>query len=383
MRQDSDVIVVYPDSNALNRNAYLRGPHLEKMLASLDAVDGELRFSPVVLGELRRQEMDDIAEVQETVDAAVRKRTRGHPAKMGQIQTSIGKELDAVREEVDAGLRTALANERIVEDDYPDVSVEDLVDRDLDRRHPFLQAEVHGSKRQQSFGMRDVVIWEGLRACARRGGDDQVLIFITEDAGFLNEEKTGLHDDLLANLDSDGVDQSRVVHVRSIEQANVKLDEIQALISSEQAAAATQVIALAMRLDGTPIGWRYDPREGGLVEGEPVGVALPPELEDAQVVAIDIVDAPVVSATRPYEASVTLDLSISGSMWATDWYSIEEDTDLELWDDNGRYVEVGTVRRVLAEYTFDPDEDPALAGVGDLRVRRSISVAEIDETQEH
>jgi hypothetical protein len=381
MRHDGDVIVVYPDSNPLNRNPYLRGRHLEKMLDSLKALDGELLFSPVVLSEIRRQEMDDIAEVQEAVNAVVRKRTRGHQAKMSQIQTRIGRELDAVREEVDAGVAAALANERIVEDDYPDVPVEDLVLRDLERRPPFVYAEVHGSKRKQSFGMRDVVIWEGLRARARHGGAGQTLIFITEDAGFLNEDATGLHEDLLADLDLDGVDRSRVVHVGSIEQANVKLDELRALITSEQAAAANQVIALAMRLSGTAVGWRYDSRDGGLVESELGEMRLPPELEDAQVVAVDIIDDPSVGATRPYEASVTVDLSISGSMWATDWYSIEENTDLELWEDSGRYVEVGTIRRVLVELTFNPDEDPTAADIDALRVRGIDAVAELGGTK--
>lgn len=372
------MIVVYPDSNALHKNPYLLGPPMETLLAEVEAVHGELRISRVVLDELRRQEMDDVAAVQETVNALVQKRTRGHPAKMSQIQLRITNQLDAVRNEIEGKLAAAISPDRIVRDDYPDVSARELVDRDIQRRRPFIETEVSGGKGRQTIGMRDTLIWEGVRACARRGGAEQILIFITDDHGFLNDKKSALHHDLLADLQVDGTDSGRIIHARTISQASIKLAELRAFIDKEQAAVASEIVSLALQLEGTEIGWKFDPRDGGLIESGLDGIELRQELEASRIVAVDIVDNPDVSGTGPYRASVTVELSITGSMWAADWYAVEDDTDLELWDDNGRYVDLGMVRRVVVAATIAVTESGILEHIEELQVKPATSGVSFD-----
>ncbi|NQX06908.1 DUF4935 domain-containing protein [Rathayibacter sp. VKM Ac-2856] len=345
------MIIVYPDANALNGNPYLQGK-AQQLLGELKTIGGELRISPVVVAELRRQEMDDVAEVEQSVETVVRKRSRGHPEKMRKISGQVSSSLNLLRAEIHDRLSETFAADHVVIDSYPRVEVDVLVKRELERRRPFLEVEVHGTT--QSIGFRDYIIWEGVRAVANDLNIDDTLIFISNDKGFLNDDKSGLHTDLESDLRDDGSNDGRVMQAQTLQQAIIRIEQIKTKITKERADVSNKIISLALTLIGKSVGWQYDPREGGVVESEYGDLDLPRELENAHIVAVDLIGGPIVSDSSPHRASQAVELSITGEMYSSDWYILENSADLEFWGNlNERYVEVGAVRRVAVEATIN------------------------------
>ena len=89
----------------------------------------------------------------------------------------------------------------------PDVTLQTLIERDLDRRKPFKE---HG------VGFRDALIWETILNLVTREGYEGV-IFITKNTKDFSE-KNDLHPDLIQDLESKGVNPDTVRLFVSVEQ---------------------------------------------------------------------------------------------------------------------------------------------------------------------
>lgn len=341
------MLVIFPDANALHRNPYFKGKIAEDLLREVDLGDTELQFSPVVLKELQRQEMDDVRDVLAAVKNTVRKKSRGSSAKMIDVVDRVDRALEMTRQEIDEQFAEVAQREHVVITSWPAISSRELGERELERRRPFLEVQTGG--KSATVGHRDALIWEGVRESVRRGAQDQVLILVSNDKGFWNDKQTDLHQDLRDDLDADGVRPEQVVLVKDLAQALVKMQELRSEITSEQAAVASALISATMGLEGESVGWAYDHREGDVAETE-LPLDLPITLEDASVVAVDLLgDVEFVPGTK-FTARQRAELSINGSMSLTEYYELEPTLDIEYWSEiNAQYSEVQTTRRVVVE----------------------------------
>jgi hypothetical protein len=344
------MLAIFPDTNALHGNPYFKGKIAEDLLREVDLGDAELQLSPVVFAELHRQELDDVKDVLTAVTTTVRKKSRGISTKMPDVLARVDRALDETRREIDEQFAEVAQRNHVVITGWPPVSSREMGERELKRRRPFLEVETGG--KTATIGHRDALIWEGVRESARRGAQDQVLIFVSNDKGFWDDKRTDLHQDLRDDLDADGIAPDRVVVVQNLAQARIKMQELRSEITPEQAAVASALISATMKLEGERAGWVYDPREGGVEETE-LRLNLPTDLDDASIVAVDLVgDVEFVPGTR-YIARQRAELSINGSMSYADYYGDETMFDLELWSEiNDQYVDVQTTRRVVVEATM-------------------------------
>lgn len=95
---------------------------------------------------------------------------------------------------------------------------------------------------------------------------------------------------------------------------------------------------------------------------------LPTDLDDASVIAVDLLgDVEFVPGTR-YIARQRAELSMNGSMSYADYSGLEPMFDIELWSEiNDHYAEVQTTRSAIVEATMRVVDGQF--EVEDLRVR--------------
>lgn len=344
------MLVIFPDTNALHGNPYFKGKIAEALLREVDLGDAELQLSPIVVEELRRQELDDVHDVLAAVKTTVRKKSRGSSAKMPDVLNRIDRALEETRREISEQFTEVAQRNHVAMTGWPPVSSKELGERELKRRRPFLEIVCGG--KSATIGHRDALIWEGVRESARRGAQDQVLIFVSNDKGFWDDKQTDLHQDLRDDLSADGVRPDQVVLVKSLDQAHVKMQELRSEITPEQAAAASALISKTMGMEGKSVGWVYNPREGDVEETE-LPLDLPTDFEGASVVAVDLLGEVEFVLGTKYKARLRAEFSINGSMSYPAYYQAEPISDIEVSSEiNDQYVDVQTTRRVVVEATM-------------------------------
>lgn len=344
------MLIIFPDTNALYGNPYFKGKFAEELLREVDLGDAELQLSPIVVEELRRQELDDVQDVLVAVATTVRKKSRGNSTKMPDVLDRVDRALDETRREIEEQFAEITRRQHVVITEWPPISSRELAERELNRRRPFLEIPIAG--KSATIGHRDALIWEGVRDSARRGAQDQVLILVSEDKGFWDDKQVGLHQDLRDDLEADGTAPDRVVLVKNFAQARVKMQELRLEITPEQASVASALISRTLGFEGERAGWVYDPREGGVEETE-LTLDLPTELDDASVVAVDLIGHVEFEPGTKYVARQRAELSINGSMSRADYYDIEPTLDIDVWSEiSDSYSDVYVTRSVVVEATL-------------------------------
>jgi len=192
----------------IDTNAFYEDLRLKKSLDLLFRNIENIHFS------LRTPELI----VQEVVNI-YREQRQSHLSKM----LSHAKELKLLTSlEVNIAIQEEnLANDLLEYEDYlrgkllsngeivplPNVTVQNLVDRDLARRRPF---------KENGVGFRDTLIWETILGLVNHQGYDG-LIFITNNTKDFAEGR-GLHSDLIKDLESKGVNPSSIRSFTSVQQ---------------------------------------------------------------------------------------------------------------------------------------------------------------------
>lgn len=148
--------VIFPDTNALHGNPYFKGKIAEDLLREVDLGDAELQLSPVVVGELHRQELDDVQDVLEAAKTTVRKKSRGSSTKMPDVLDRVYCAFDETRREIEEQFTEVARREHVVITDCPSISSRALGERELKRRRPFLEIETGG--KSATIGHRDALI---------------------------------------------------------------------------------------------------------------------------------------------------------------------------------------------------------------------------------
>lgn len=153
----------------------------------------------VVVQELARQAAKELSDKWSTLRNAVDgfNGVASEAAAIGVAVTPSPARLDplqpADRSTVHAALTTFLKDRQVETPTYPDVTVSDLLARDLDSKKPFAAS---------GKGFRDALIWETVRElCDGLGGSDTLVVFVTGNhTDFCIGKGKGLHSHLRDDL---------------------------------------------------------------------------------------------------------------------------------------------------------------------------------------
>lgn len=347
------MIVIHPDTNALHGDPLFRSAPAQALLKSLVVDEVELHLSPVVIAELQRQEEDQLDNTKSDLHTSVDRRFKTNQKDGAKLSADFDNLVDKLHAEFESELASLISRAAVSVDSYPTVSIKDLVERDLARRRPF--QEKGDEKNHHSTGMRDTLIWEGLLVKAESMGPDDVLVFVTQDGGFLNEHKSSLHEDLLADLNERGISQEKVLYAPNLYQANTLVSAARKTIS-DMHAKVTGVATLALvGITGESVGVQLQYGGDYGVPDEFAGLELGSDLEDANIVAVDQDGEAELGRVddETYVVRIPATVTVEGAMSTSEYFSYDDDHNpYELWEVlNDHYVAVSTSREVIFEAT--------------------------------
>lgn len=347
IRQDGPMTLVVIDSNAVHRDPWMKNAPGQELLANASRGDCKVVFPQVVLDELLRQQHDWVQDNHDAVTTVV-DRMRGNPVDVSDTAKVLKSSFDALSKQIEKSFDALKAHPGVEVAPVPaapDVTAR-LVARDLARKRPFLEVGSEG----WSAGYRDAVIWETVLGCLGWLEDDEKLIFVTADKGFLTDDKKSLHADLLDDLDRERVAHDRVVSAQTTARA---LAEIQAVV--EHASKTREMVEVATNelfsLDGRDISLQTV--YGGDYDYPDFVKFEMPSLESAMIAAIDqntswVFEEEVDGVVSGRSEVV---LSVQGAVEKSTWFQ-EDGGEFELYDDlNDWYFEVGAtiVARAVVE----------------------------------
>jgi predicted nucleic acid-binding protein len=240
-------IAIYPDSNAFFAERFLRRPYSAEFLEALDGGDVQLFLPPTVLAETLRQAREAAAERTRQLKSAFRRSDAQSNVNGDAVRAAINEYTDAVIGEAETALGLLLAHPAVTVLDQATVLAEDLVARELDRRRPFLD------KSAGSVGFRDAMIWFSMVEHFNVLSEDHIVI-LTNDGGFLANDRQSLHPDLLDDLDAWGIERSRVHTQPDLQHATIELRRLRHVISEREAALTSAVVSFTQALAHAPWG---------------------------------------------------------------------------------------------------------------------------------
>lgn len=236
------MIVVYPDTNALHADLLMRRPTSVALVGLLEKRKIEVRLSPVVVAEAQRQlrafAQKASGDIHAMIDGAARS------FRIDETATrSLVANLDAqIIIEGEQALKPLLDHEATTVVDWSGVSAQDLVTRELERRLPVLE------KSGQSIGLRDQVIWHGLLDLVRVLDDDDFVVFVCADSGFVSNGD--LHDELRKEIDKSTFFRSYQLHVAtSLVEATLEVRRLANLIGTRDDLLSEALVNFITDLD--------------------------------------------------------------------------------------------------------------------------------------
>jgi hypothetical protein len=361
--------LVCVDSNAVHGDPLLQNEHLGQRLLALVA-DGQcqLHLSPVVTAELSRQVLEKL----KTDHQSLRTRIVSLGKQYGDSAALLAK-LDNFAEAGEAliGKRyaTLVAGGGVFIQDWPETSVQAMVEREIKRRRPFMKKE------PGTIGHRDTVIWLNVLELARAHPGDTVL-FVTADKGFKSSAKL-LHGDLLADMAEQLIPPERI---RIFAELYPALEFLEALKADTPAGQKADQIDLASwraavtqallnyndelkNMDWWPVD---DIRDGGYSEPD-YEIGIPYAFEDPSISYIDgpfevFIDADEPVFDRPVTCTHQVTISFSGTMAKSEYY-VEDQDEIDLWDgDLNDYtvgVEADRTIKLTTIVLYDSEADEA------------------------
>jgi len=215
-----DMLAVVLDSNAIHTDPWLTSEPGVKLLELAQRGFCTVVYPQVVIDELRRQRKEAAERAYDQAANGV-----NDMAKAGVDVVQTASDLRASFEKIDANLGDAFAalfvKDNVTVAPIPDVTVAEILRRDLERRRPFIQIEVR--QKAVSVGFRDALIWETVVELLGPASGYQRVLFVTADKGFLSE-KSELHEDLLRDLDDREIDRFSVESIKNVWNAATSVE---------------------------------------------------------------------------------------------------------------------------------------------------------------
>lgn len=346
------MLLIYPDSNSFHGLRRMTGTGAKQFLDSLRSDAVEVRLSPVVIAEVQRQEREAIAADCAKITKAVKDFARQFPrSDMAALTREAGTLTTSIQAD-DNALSPLVEHDACSITPYPSSTAEELVARELERRHPTML------KDSQSIGLRDQVIWDGCRELLRatQASGDRV-VFVTKDKGFLNDSG-GLHPDLLEDLNADGIDADRLTVVSSLPEATLEAEAYRELIDSVHVNIAIAATDYLSKLEGT----RWEDSIGNLDDAPLMGIYdIPPVIHDIRIIEVDEVES-----GNPATVELYANITLRGTFW--NWLSDDVAIgELELEGPDGGLFYTILKTSVLLTATVEYDEATDAAAL-DARV---------------
>lgn len=346
------MLILYPDTNALHADLLMSGRVSTELVNALLEGHVEVALSPVVLAEARRQTVDAAAQTARELSAKVKDVERRHGVipEEGELETI----RTLVRRVNQAGSRPLAP---LVESSacrvlaWPDVDSQELVTRELDMRPP------SQTRNGQTFGLRDTMIWHGLVDVLRHLDEEDEVVFITSDNGFLVDEN--LAPGLLEELDDEGIDSEQLRVVTRLETALVAVNERRELLSRLDGMIRQAVIDHMAGFDGRT--WAEVDVTGD--------AALPFGVEEGLVVAVDSITIESAEGNPPTTLTATADITISGWMRSDEY--VQEHSEVVEWtygEIHDPMVGVDFTLTVALDAEVELSDDLTEAWVGDERL---------------
>ncbi|WJS89739.1 PIN domain-containing protein [Microbacterium testaceum] len=307
------MLLIFPDTNAFFSDYLMRGDASRAFLGLLSRGSVMVSLSPVVVGEANRH-------LRENVDKLVRE-LRGSLANVRR-SFSIDEDLtDRLTESIQSelsgqsadALRPLLEHDACVVLDWSTVRAEELVQRELDRRKPNLEA---GSG--QSIGLRDTVIWHNfLEALARLDGED-LAVFVSNDKAFA--EGGTFHENLtdeIVRLGSIPSDSVKVV--ATLGEAMQEVRRFAKLISDREETLIDALVDWVYGLDA--FDWEGFPtRNDALMDS-----TLPEGLKDIELTVVPKLSVYEVGEGNPANCIAANELVFRARMSTFDFVEATDD----------------------------------------------------------
>ncbi|MFT7712202.1 PIN domain-containing protein [Clavibacter tessellarius] len=353
-------IHAYPDSNAFYSDRFLRRPYSAQFVEMLDEEGIDVILSPIVVLESKRHARDKAKEAIKALNRAIRSAEHETQIDGLTIKRAADDLQGPVLEKAGSALSPILTHPSAHTLAMPTISGADLVKRELDRRRPFLD------KPAGSIGLRDMLIWQNLLETVDPDVDD-IYLFITKDKGFLDQDQTGLHDDLLEDLDELGIPRDMIRIVPDLARATVEARRLADLISERSAQIEQLLISYANYLGEYQWGMHFDPQDGGLVDGETQPATLPWYLEDPMVTSAEYLETISIEEGAKAECVALYAIDFDAQISAQEYFSGDY-PDLEWWhgDVDEHYIGVHTTRKVRISYVVNYNAELREGDVEDI-----------------
>ncbi|MBM3715523.1 MAG: hypothetical protein FJW64_07285 [Actinobacteria bacterium] len=302
------MLAVVLDTNALHSDPWLTSDTGEKLTTLAQHGKCSIVYPQVVVDELLRQRREAADRGHKAAEKGLREM-----AKAGVDVTKTQADLEAAFARIEIELKDAftavLAKANVGAAPVPSVSASDLLERDLERRRPFMEV---GEAKKKSVGFRDTLIWETVLEMLA-ADQDMTGVFVTDDKGFLSEDGD-LHPDLLADLDARGIDRGRVATVKNVFNA---VSAVSA--AAEKAARITAATEALYALVGESAGVQL---QYGGDYGFPDFVEFKvPRLDDPIIYGIDqLTEFELVEDRDVITATCDAEITFEGAVYKSDWY---------------------------------------------------------------
>lgn len=291
------MLIVYPDTNAFFADLSMTRQMSQALLEQLFVGETEVAISPVVVAEARRRATEMAAASSEEVATAVNAAARRHGINPDEHTSLIQPLCDAIAATREA-LAPLLAHPACSVAEWPAVTTEELVRRELDRRPPTRL------KDGQTIGLRDTIIWHGLLELMESLDEDDEVLFVTNDGGFL-QEGGSLAPDLRSELESlDPTAQARVRVTNRLENALVELRQRRQLFTAREGLIRNAVIDHLASLEGEV--WSQVDRTNSS--------PLPFGVDEAMISAVDAITVTDVELGTPARVEASAEITVSAFM---------------------------------------------------------------------
>lgn len=244
IRQNWCVLILYPDTNALHADLLLLKPHSKQLLEALLVGRVEIALSPVVLAEAQRQVLEAGQQTANEVKAGIASITRKFGVPTVGADAVIAELLGELQQASARALAPLLKHPACKVLPWPKVNSEELVMREINRLPP---TRLKGT---QSIGLRDTIIWHGLVALMSSLDENDEVLFLTSDDGFLQDG--ALAPLLIRELEDDFIDPEQLSVVSRLESAVVKVGERREHLTRQDGLIRQVVIDHLASFDGEP-----------------------------------------------------------------------------------------------------------------------------------
>jgi hypothetical protein len=366
-RDYSSSVHIVPDTNALFGDAPMVRATSKNVLNLLDAAQAVLVFSPIVLEELKRRRSDDVRDLARGIQTQAKKLG----SRAGTDTAAVAFEIDKIAAQAQTRyqdrLNEILAMPGVVLGSWPSATAQEMVQRELARKRPFLDME------KGTIGHRDTAIWLGVVELAKHHVGEQIVL-VTADKGFL--QGGHLHPDLESDLEEAGLTKSSVRVLNSLAAVEQLLEDAATEIEVEalewrNARIVEKLYDFLRDLDSAVLAPGWDPYSGGRSEPE-FDIGLSFAVDEWSTENVDGPTELEIEAIPPASPSLltcsfVAEFQFSGFMDKFEWFS-NEPAGVDLWDGdwNDHYVAVEASRSLKFVVSVEVDEEAETIDVNEI-----------------